>query len=138
MPRFASNKELAAYRQQQSSRAKRDWTAENHEGAKRLAYDLRNNGADAVARKHFLQREVEEAGRDRALRNQLTAMAYDSIDGNRIQVSTGADQGMFKEREGLKERTRYTRLLENGEYQDFKIIEKYENGILVDERAIKL
>ena len=138
MPRFVSQKELAAYRRDQERRTKRDWNADNYEGAKRLAYDLRNNSADAVARKHFLQSEVEEARQDKALRNNLTAMAYESADGGRIQIATGDSGGGYKEREGLRERVRYTRLLENGEYQDFKIIECFKDGILVDERAVKL
>lgn len=138
MPKFVSPKQLKEFRREQQAKSRRDWTKDNYEGAKRLAYDLRNKGADRVALEHFREEQTQQSKRDKATEDSLRAMAYASVDGGRIQVTNTADSSEYREREGLRERIRYTRLQVDGEYQDFKIIEQYLDGKLVDERAIKL
>lgn len=139
MPKFVSQKQLREFRRVQEQKSRRDWTAENHEGAKRLAYELRNRSADSVARDHFRAHEAEQEKRDKATRERLTAMAFESVDaGSRVVVATSEPEYNYKEREGLRERIRFTKVNVDGEFHDYKVIETFENGILKSERAIKL
>lgn len=119
--------------------ARRSWTKDNYIGARKLAYDLRNHSADYVARQHIQAEDAAHAARERGLRADLEARAAEAVgDVTRIQVSTGglAPQSGFAP--NLKERTRYLRVLEDGAIKEYKVIERYHDGALVEEQIVPL
>lgn len=96
-------------------------TRDNIVGAKRLAYELKNHGVDAVAERHFADDDAQVAASNRALSN------------SRRQITKEFEPKLIH---NVKSRTHYTtRLIEKPDGTkdpvDIKIVEDYHDGQLV-------
>lgn len=137
MGRTISRQELRAYGSSRDRRLRSELTRDNIVGERRLAFEVRNYGAEKVAKAHMAAAEREQAAREKEIDHRFEVAATDAWEQARgKRVFAVSDNEPVTERPGLRDRTYYT-----DEWVDqpdgtkklvsFKVVEKFQEGRLV-------